>query len=158
MKGDELPDDDHVVRYAKPALVREDGSVGGEAFQLRSGEESLSVNWLEYFPGISKPQQVQQVRQRSRLRLRPNGRFAELNVGQTKEHVHGELTDLRFVHDPIEAEDGFEADPSHSEIAGLPAADSPEAELVGDMIAEYVTAVYRVQGHETGTHRKVTTA
>lgn len=49
MRGDELPDGSHVVRYAKPTLVREDESVGGEAFQLRSGEESLSVNWLEYF-------------------------------------------------------------------------------------------------------------
>ncbi len=94
MRGDELPDDSHVVRYAKPTLVKEDGSVGGEAFQLRSGEESLSVNWLECFPGISKSQQIEQVRQRSRLQLRPNGRFAELSVGQTKEHVHGELTDL----------------------------------------------------------------
>ena len=146
MRGDELPDVSHVVRYAKPTLVREDGSVGGEAFQLRSGEESLSVNWLECFPGISKSQQVEQVRQRSRLQLRPNGRFAELNVGQTKEHGHGELTDLRFVHDPLPAEGEFEPDPSHSEIAGLPAADSPEAELVGDMIAECVTAVHRSVG------------
>ena len=146
MRGDELPDDSHVVRYAKPTLVREDGSVGGETFQLRSGEGSLSANWLECFPGISKSQQIEQVRQRSRLQLRPNGRFAELSVGQTKEHVHGELTDLRFVHDPLEAEGGFEADPSHSEIAGLPAADSPEAELVGEMIGECVTAVHQAVG------------
>ena len=45
MKGDELPDDSHVVRYAKPTLVREDRSVGGEAFQLRPGEESSSAIW-----------------------------------------------------------------------------------------------------------------
>lgn len=146
MRGDELPDDSHVVRYAKPTLVREDGSVGGEAFQLRSGEESLSLNWLECFPGISKPQQIDEVRGRSRLQLRQNGRFAELTVGQTKEHVHGELADLRFVHDPLEAEDGFEADPSHSEIMGLPPADSPDAELVGDMIAECVTEVHPADG------------
>ncbi|WP_419943227.1 hypothetical protein [Candidatus Palauibacter sp.] len=142
MKGDELPDDDHVVRYAKPTLVREDGSVGGEAFQLRSGEESLSVNWLECFPGVSKPQQVAEVRRRSRLRLRPTGRFAELQAGRTKQHVHEEIESLRFVHDPLSEEGEFEPDPSHSEITGLPPADSPEAELVGDMIAECVTAVH----------------
>lgn len=142
MRGDELPDDSHVVRYTRPTLVREDESVGGETFQLRSGEESLSVNWLECFPGISKAQQVDEVRRRSRLQLRPNGCFAELHAGRTKRHVHAELANLRFVHDPLPAEGEFEPDPSHSEIAGLPAADSPEAELVGDMIAECVTAVH----------------
>ena len=146
MNGDALPDDSHVVRYAKPTLVREDGSVGGEAFQLRSGEGSLSVNWLECFPDISKPQQIAEVRGRSRLQLRPNGRFAELAVGQTKEYMRDQLADLRFVHDPLEAEDGFEADPSHSGITGLPPADSPDAELVGDMIAECVTEVHPADG------------
>lgn len=153
MNGDELPDDSHVVRYARPTLVREDGSVGGEAFQLRSGEQDLSVNWLECFPGISKSQQIAEVRRRSRMQLRPNGRFAELNVGQTKGHLHGELADLRFVRDPLDAEEaegGFEADPSHSEIAGLPPADSPEAELIGDMIAECVTAVYPARESVSG--------
>ena len=142
MRGDELPDDSHVVRDTKPTLVREDGSVGGETFQLRSGEESLSVNWLECFTGMSKSQQVDEVRRRSRLQLRPNGRFAEVHIGRTKQHVDVELANLRFVHDPLPAEGEFEPDPSHSEIAGLPAADSPEAELVGDMIAECVTAVH----------------
>ena len=145
MSGQELTDDSHVVRYAKPTLVREDGSVGGEAVQLRSGEENLSVNWLECFPGISKPQQVDEVRRRSRLQLRPTGRFAELQVGPTKQHLHAELASLRFVHDPLPAEGEFEADPSHSEITGLPA-DSPEAELIGDMIAECVTAVHPADG------------
>lgn len=145
MNGDELPDDSHVVRYVKPTLVREDGSVGGEVFQLRSGEDNLSVNWLECFSGISKSQQVAEVRRRSRMQLRLNGRLAELNVGRTKGHLHSELSDLRFVRDPLDAEEhegGFEADPSHSEITGLPPADTPEAELIGDMIAECVTAVY----------------
>lgn len=151
MRGDDLPDDSHVIRYAKPTLVREDESVGGEAFQLRPGEASLSVNWLEYFSDISNPEQVDEVRRRSRLQLRPSGRFAELNVGRTREHVQDELTDLRFVHDPLEAEAAFEADPSHSEITGLPPADSPEAELIGDMIAECVTAVHLAQKPPSGS-------
>ena len=150
MKGDALPDDSHVVRYAKPTLVREDESVGGEAFQLRPGEESLSVSWLECFLGMSNAEQVDEVRRRSRLQLRPSGRFAELNVGRTKEYVHGELADLRFLHDPLPADGEFEADPFHSGITGLPAADSPEAELVGDMIAECVTAVHRAQEAPSG--------
>lgn len=100
---------------------------------------------------MSNAEQVDEVRRRSRLQLRPSGRFAELNVDRTKEHVQGELADLRFVHDPLEAEAGFEADPSHSEITGLPPADSLEAELIGDMIAECLAAVHLAQEPPSGS-------
>jgi len=142
MTGQDLTDDSHVVRYAKPTLVREDGSVGGEAFQLRLQESSLSINWLECFKGFSKRQQLAEVRRLSRLQMRRNGRLAELHVGNTKQYVLGELDSLRFVHKPLAAEGRYEADPSHSEISGLPPADSPEAELIGDVIAECIQAVY----------------
>lgn len=142
MTGQDLTDDSHVVRYAKPTLVREDGSVGGEAFQLRLQESSLSINWLECFEGFSKRQQLEEVRRLSRLQTRRNGRLAELHVGNTKQHVLGELDSLRFVHKPLAAEGRYEADPSHSEISGLPPAVSPEAELIGDVIAECIQAVY----------------
>ncbi|WP_425153561.1 hypothetical protein [Candidatus Palauibacter sp.] len=143
MRAVDLPDDDHVVRYAKPTLVEEDGSVGGPAFQLRPGEASLSVHWLECFDDQSRSGPLRQVRRLSRLRLSRNGRFAELHAGRTKQHLREELEDLRFVHDPLEAQGGFEADPSHSGMRGLPDADTPEAELVGDMIAECVTELHR---------------
>ena len=142
MTGEDLTDDSHMVRYARPTLIREDGSVGGEAFQLRPEESSLSVNWLECFKEFSKSQQLDEVRRRSRLQMRGNGRLAELQVGHTKQYVHAEFNNLRFVHQPLAAEEEYEADPSHSEIVGLPQADSPEAELIGDLIAECVTAVY----------------
>lgn len=142
MTGDDLTDDSQVVRYARPTLVREDGSVGGEAFQLRTEESSLSVNWLECFKEFSKSQQLDEVRRRSRLQMRGNGRLAELQVGHTKQYVHAELNSLRFVHQPLAAEEECEADPSHSELVGLPKGDSPEAELVGDLIAECVEDVY----------------
>ena len=62
MTGEDLTDDSHVLRYARPTLIREDGSVGGEAFQLRREESSLSINWLECFGGFSKSQQLDEVR------------------------------------------------------------------------------------------------
>lgn len=142
MTGEDLADDSHVVRYAKPTLVREDGTVGGEAFQLRHQESGLSVHWLECIEGLSKSQQLDHVREVSRLHMRRNGRLAELHVGFTKEYVRDELTGIRIVHQPLAAEDTYRADPSHSEILGLPPADSPEAELIGDMIAECITAVH----------------
>lgn len=142
MTGEDLTDDSHGVRYARPTLIREDGSVGGEAFQLRSEESGLSINWLECFEGLSKSRQLKEVRRRSRLQMRGSGRLAELHVGYTKQYVRDELNSLRFVHQPLAAEDEHEADPSHSEIVGLPQVDSPEAELIGDLIAECVEAVY----------------
>ena len=49
MNGNNLPDDAQVVRYVKPTSRHEDGSVDGAAFRLRSGDNGLSVNWLECF-------------------------------------------------------------------------------------------------------------
>lgn len=49
MTGDDLPDGDHVVRYAKPSFVHPDGSIGVGAFRLRQDEGGLSVRWLEGF-------------------------------------------------------------------------------------------------------------
>ena len=142
MTGEDLTDDSQVVRYAKPTLVREDGTVGGEAFQLRRQEAGLSVHWLECFEGPPKSGQLDRVRPLIRLQMRRNGRLAELQVGATREYVRDEIDDVRFVHQPLTAEDSFAADPSHSEIFGLPPADSPEAELIGDMIAECIIGVH----------------
>jgi hypothetical protein len=55
-KGANLPDDHHVMRFVPwNRLLRDDvDNVIGflpQAFALRPGEESLSVNWLEYFGG-----------------------------------------------------------------------------------------------------------
>ena len=142
MTGTDLPDDDHVVRYAKPTTVREDGSVDGSAFRLRPSDEGLSVNWLDYYQRFDKSQQLDKVRQSSRLTMRPNGRLAELNIGVTKRHVHARVKDLRLIYAPLAAEGEHRPDPSHSEIRGLPPGDSPEAALIGDMIAESIQIIH----------------
>jgi len=43
---------------------------------------------------------------------------------------------------PLDADENFEADPSHSEIVGLPPKDSPEADMIGDLIAKYVIEIH----------------
>lgn len=144
MKGDSLPVDDQIVRYLKPSMIQEDGAADGSDFRLRSatsGETGLSVNWLEIF-GQRKAHQMDEVRRLCRLRLRPNGRFAEMNVGTVICQVADELDSLRIIHDPLDADENFEADPSHAEIIGLPPGDSDHAVLVGDMIAECVIAMH----------------
>ncbi len=150
MTGLDLPHEAHVVRYVKPTDVRDSGKIAGAAFCLRAwraDDTRLSVNWLECFDNLTKEEQVAEVRRLSRLTMRQRGRLAELNVGATKEHLRSRLDSVRFVHAPLAAEDTHEADPSHSEVNDLPAEDSPEAELIGDMIAQTITAIYpAIQG------------
>ena len=137
MTGDNLPDDHHIVRYAKPSLV-EGEAVDGSAFLLRPDEPGLSVNWLEAFGGNDENHQLSEVRRLFRLRLASNGRFAKLNVGATKRHVSEVVEELGIIEAPLAPTDEFEADPSHAEIIGLPPGESDEAMLVGDLIADCV--------------------
>lgn len=141
MTGDELPDDGHVVRHAKGAFI-DRGIVNGSAFELRQTDTGLSVNWLECFQGLTKARQLDEIRRLSRLKMRRSGRLVELNVGATKRHVGSLLETLGFILKPLDADDDHEADPSHSEIIGLPPQGSPDAAKIGDMIAESVTAVH----------------
>ena len=149
MTGTDLPDDDHVVRYVKPTTVHEDGSVDGSAFRLRPSDNGLSVNWLEYYQRFDKSQQLDKVRQSSRLTMRPNGRLAELTIGVTKRHVQARVKYLRFIHAPLASEGEYRPDPSHSEIRGLPPGESLEAALIGDMIAESIQTIHHaITRHE----------
>ena len=139
-----LPNDDHVVRYARftDFLDLEDGILNCSAFQLRSDEPGLSVNWLEYFQGRDKTGQLEEVRKHIQRKLGRNGRLAELNVGFTLGYIGQRLADFRFVHSPSPPRGQYPADPSHSDILGLPPLESPESELIGDLIAECVTELH----------------
>jgi hypothetical protein len=86
------------------------------AFELRPGEEHLSVNWLEYFGAQVPETAIERVRdafQAKGYRLGRNGRFAALNVGAVKSAV-SETVDgpVRVEHLPVDADD------SHSGIFG----------------------------------------
>ncbi len=141
MRGELLPDDDHVVRYVRPGLI-EGEEVTGDAFLRKERENALSINWLDYFRNQPKEQQLREVRRLFRLQVSPNGRFAELTVGQTRQHLADELEALKFVEDPLTAdpENGHDEDLSHALIEGLPDPNqTPElAEMIGDMIAECI--------------------
>ncbi len=144
MKGDDLPPGDHIVRYVKPSMIQEDGTTDGSDFRLRPNkpdEKGLSVNWLEAF-GNDKVHQLSEARRLCRLTLRPSGRFAEMNIGTVLRVASEELKTLRIVHDPLEADQDFDADPSHAEMRGLPPGDSDQAMLVGDLISECVTYMH----------------
>lgn len=141
MKGGLLPDDDHVVRYVRPGLLHGE-EVAGDVFHRKEGEVAVSINWLDYFKNQPKERQLWEVCRRIRLQIRPNGRFAELNVRRTRQHLSRELETLKFVEDPLVADpvNGHDEDPSHALIEGLPdPQQTPEfAEMIGDMLAECV--------------------
>ena len=147
----DLPAGDQIVRYVKGSLIQEDGTVDGSDFRLRPSrldETGLSVNWLEAF-GPGKAHQLGEVRRLCRLGLRRSGRFAEMNVGTVIRTVAVELDTLRIVEDPLQSAVGYDADPSHAEIIGLPPGDSDQAALIGDLIAECVIGLHSaIVGHD----------
>ncbi len=91
------------------------------AFSLRQGEEHLSVNWLEYFDETDLNAAVERVREvfRSKdFQVRPNGRFAVLNVGVVKTAIH-EVVGRRLDIDHLPLSD----DKSHAGILGYASED-----------------------------------
>ena len=73
----------HISRYCNPSSISHDGKPLACAFELRSHEEYLSVNWLEYFEAKDLNQAIDFVRQafsRKRYTIKPNGRFALFQV------------------------------------------------------------------------------
>lgn len=140
---DDLPERDHVVRYVRPGLVLDDGTVDGKAFQLRRRENGLSVHWLERWGGDDRTNQLAEVRRVSRLNRRPNGKFAELPVGESKDYVLAQSRIcVRFAHDPLPSSRDWPDDPSHSQIVNVPTAGAFEATRVGELLAECVVVMH----------------
>lgn len=134
MKGDAIPDDNHISRYVgKSKIVN--GRISGEAFRLRDDEESISVNWLEFFGLQDRNEEIDEVRKAFVNKQRTLGAqavFAALNVGEVKEYVQQESEDnreLSVLHDPDEP-----VDMSHAGIYNFPRNDPS----IGDMIAELI--------------------
>ena len=86
-----IPDSDHVIRYCKPSSV-DDGEIQPDAFQLRSEEEYLSVNWAEYHgKGMAIDMQIEKVRAdvETSLSIKSSGRFARINAGAARRNIAG---------------------------------------------------------------------
>ena len=115
MRNDPLPEEHQVARHCTPSRV-EDGLPLVEAFTLKQDKEYLSVNWLEYFNAPDLTAAVECVREafrNKRYTLRPNGRFAVLNVEAAKYAVHKATEALPAIkHRPCPN------DPSHAGIFG----------------------------------------
>ena len=139
MKSDKIPDQDHIARYCKPTTI-EDGQIQATAFMLREGEESLSVNWLEFLNCTGRESEIKEIRSiysRKLKRVGANAKIAVLNVGEVREKVLKESHDrrnLEVFHNPEPEND----DPSHSGIYNL----KPDNELIAELILETVCEDY----------------
>ena len=139
MKGDQIPDPDHISRFCRPLQVADD-QIQATAFMLRSNEESLSVNWLEFLDCSSRDSEIDELRNiyPAKLKVGARAKLAVLNVGEVREKVLTESPDRRRIevlHDPIEDD---VPDPSHSGIYNL----REDDELIAELILETVLETY----------------
>lgn len=136
MKGDKIPDHDHVARYCKPTQISS-GQIEATAFMLRRDEESLSVNWLEFLRLSSRDEEITSLRRiySAKLSVGACAKIAVLNVGEVRNKVLTESPDkrnLEILHDPLGN------DPSHSGIYNF----RNDDELIAELILETVLETY----------------
>ena len=74
----ELPLSDHVVRYCKPFTL-DNKRPTQNSFQLRPGEPSLSVSWLEFYKDEKLNEKFKKMLQDLRLKWKVTGSMAILN-------------------------------------------------------------------------------
>lgn len=120
MTGDDLPNADHIARYCPPRQIA-DGLPLASAFVPRAHDSHLSVNWLEFFDAPNSKDAVDEMRAvfGAAFELRPNGRFAVLNVRNAKLVARAQLQrSVRIQHLPTED------NPAHAGIAGYSMTDT----------------------------------
>jgi len=139
VKCDNIPDPDHIARFCRPKQVS-DGQIQATAFMLRSDEEYLSVNWLEFLNCSSRDHEINEIRNiySAKLTVGARAKIGVLNIGEVREKVVTESPDKRNIevlHDPIEDDD-----PSHSGIYNLKQDDELIAELILATVHETYSA------------------
>jgi len=137
VKGDLLPDHDHISRYCSVTQCTEGEQVTGRAFQLRQIDNYLSANWLEFLQLYNRKNEIEEIRKvlSSKLSLGAKAKIAVLNVGKIIDYVCTKSPDarkLRVSHEPEEN------DPSHSGVYGY----GYDDQLIADLIAEAVQEIY----------------
>lgn len=149
MKGQNLPDEHHVIRVVPYGKLETDGN--GEptgrllfsAFQRKEDDEGLSVTWLEYFPG-DRPQQIERAVQAIRASNFKPGRksaFAIGGVGPIKQQCLANKRKIRIIHEPVDD------NKAHAELRQFPRDNVPLLEaLAASTWAEVVFNAHIAMG------------
>jgi hypothetical protein len=87
--------------------------------------------------------------------IRETGKLVRINVGHTKRYVAENATRpaeedanaivLAFLHDPLPAEKRWPADSSHAVIDGIPVENTPDAELIQDLLVDCILDQFDVE-------------
>lgn len=138
MKGEKIPDQNHIARFCRPWQVHEE-QIQATAFMLREGEEYLSVNWLEFLNCSNRENEITKLRTiySETFTVGARAKIAVLNVGEVRKKVLTESPDgrnLEVLHDPAMN------DPSHSGIYNLKQDDELIAELILETVHESYSA------------------
>ena len=138
MKGEKIPDQNHIARFSRPLQVNEE-QIQATAFMLREGEECLSVNWLEFLNCSNRENEITKLRTiySETFTVGARAKIAVLNVGDVHDKVLTESPDsrnLEVLHDPAMN------DPSHSGIYNLKQDDELIAELILETVRESYSA------------------
>ncbi len=136
MKGDRIPDKDHIARHCAPKTVYDD-KIQPSAFFLRENEDGLSVNWLEYLNCASRDLEIAEIQKvySAKLRVGAKAKVAVLNAGEVRKKIKTGSPDNRILdilHEPEEN------DLSHSGIYNL----KPDYELIAELILQAVNETY----------------
>ena len=105
MKGEKIPDQNHIARFCRPLQVNEE-QIQATAFMLREGEECLSVNWLEFLNCSNRENEITKLRTiySETFTVGARAKIAVLNVGEVRKKVLTESPDgrnLEVLHDPL---------------------------------------------------------
>ncbi len=138
MKGETIPDQNHIARFCRPMQISE-GQIQATAFMLRADEESLSVNWLEFLNCFNRESEITKMRTiyAEKLTVGARAKTAILNVGEVRKKILTKSPDgrnLEVLHDPLIN------DLSHSEIYNLKQDDELIAELILETVYESYSA------------------
>jgi DNA polymerase III delta prime subunit len=141
VKGDPIPDEDHVTRFCQRSRISKNGIPQATAFMLRENEIGLSVNWLEIFALSNRQEEINRIRQvyaTYMKKIRPDEKITVLNVGTFKRKVQQETEDnraLMVISDPTNLNDPID---SHCEILNM----RPNQEIIAELIRETILEIY----------------
>jgi hypothetical protein len=140
VKGDKIPDTEHVARLCYGKAI-EDGEVLGAAFLPRPNKEDyLSINWLECLQCPDRASEIVEIRRRyyAKFNLKKKDKVAILNVGTTCSKVADGTDDHRCLSATHEPEPD---DDSHSGLWGFSYDDIIIGELILQTVLDFVPAI-----------------
>jgi hypothetical protein len=138
LKGDIIPDTNHVSRYCKSSSINK-GKPEASAFILRESENELSVNWLECLNCENRDFEIVKMREiyNQYISLGAKAKIVALNVGKIRTNVKSSKLlnnrDISVTHDPYTV-NGI-VDETHSLVHNM----RPENELIAELIVETIS-------------------